>query len=321
MSLTIGNIIGGVDYQKDADLLAQNLDILVATPGRLMMYIEQEKFDPRQVEVLIIDEADRMLDMGFMPVVDRISAETRWRKQTMLFSATLEGQGLEGFVSEILENPAHCDAKPPRSERKKINQLYYRADDAQHKFKLLCHLLDEVERSIIFVRTRERAQMLHAQLQSQSIKAVMLQGEMAQIKRESALASFRQGKVNHLVATDVAARGLDIPDISHVFNYDMPRTADVYLHRIGRTGRAGAKGIAIALVEAHDHPMLERVQRYTSEGIRKRVVEALRPKSKAPKFSSKKKKVKTTKKGAKSKPKKGKSSKQQTKLKTGKPEK
>ncbi len=291
--LEIGAIVGGKDYQLDADLLKQNLDILVATPGRLMMYLEEEKFDPRQVEVMIIDEADRMLDMGFMPVVDRIAAETRWRRQTMLFSATLEGAGLDSFVRELLDDPVHCQANPPRSERKKITQYYYRADDVEHKFKLLKRLLADPEctRAVIFTKTRERATELHAQLFAAKIRTAVLQGAMVQGKRDDALERFRAGKVQVLVATDVAARGIDIPGITHVFNYDLPRTSDVYLHRIGRTARAGAKGTAINLVEAHDMPMLDKIQRYVDEPIKPRVIESLRPRTKAPKFTKPKKKA------------------------------
>ncbi|MBY6186503.1 ATP-dependent RNA helicase SrmB [Marinobacter hydrocarbonoclasticus] len=290
--LAIGAIVGGKDYQLDADLLKVNLDILVATPGRLIMYLEDEKFDPRQVEVMVIDEADRMLDMGFMPVVDRIAAETRWRKQTMLFSATLEGSGLDNFVRELLDDPVHCDAKPPRSERKKITQYYYRADDLDHKFKLLKRLLDDPEctRAVIFTKTRDKATELHAKLFAAKIRTSVLQGAMVQGKRDDALERFREGRVQVLVATDVAARGIDVIGITHVINFDLPRTSDVYLHRIGRTARAGAKGTAINLVEAHDMPMLDRIQRYLEDPIKPRVIESLRPRSKAPTFSKPKKK-------------------------------
>ncbi|MBY5992464.1 ATP-dependent RNA helicase SrmB [Ferrimonas balearica] len=305
VDLTIGAIVGGKDYQVDADLLKQNMDLLVATPGRLIMYLEKEKFDPRQVEMMVIDEADRMLDMGFMPVVDRIAAETRWRKQTMLFSATLEGEGLEGFVRELLEDPAHCDAKPPRSERKKITQYYYRADDKAHKFALLTHLLAEPEctRAVIFTKTREAAIELHGKLFAAKVRTAVLQGAMVQGKRDDALERFKSGSVQVLVATDVAARGLDVAGVTHVFNYDLPRSSDVYLHRIGRTARAGAKGMAINLVEAHDQPMLERIQRYTDEPVKARVIDSLRPQTKAPRFSKPKKKAKSAT-GAKKKPKK-----------------
>lgn len=292
-SLNIFTITGGVMYQEHADILGTTQDIVVATPGRLMEYIEAERFDCRAIEWLILDEADRMLDMGFGPVVDRLSAECRWRKQTLLFSATLEGKGVEGFTEDLLNNPAEIDAKSSLRERKKITQWYHRADTAEHKLDLLKHIITEqAERTIVFLKTRERLADLRAQLESAQIPCAWIQGEMPQDRRNNAIARFRDGSVNVLLATDVAARGIDLPDVSHVINYDMPRTADVYLHRIGRTARAGKKGNAISLIEAHDQPMIERVARYTKESIKERFIEGMRPTHKKPVFKKKKKKVK-----------------------------
>ncbi|MCE0493251.1 ATP-dependent RNA helicase SrmB [Vibrio salinus] len=292
--LNIFTITGGVQYQEHADILAQTQDIVVATPGRLMEYIEAERFDCRAIEWLILDEADRMLDMGFAPTVDRLSGECRWRKQTLLFSATLEGKGVEGFTADLLNNPAKVDAEPPRRERKKITQWYHRADTLTHKNDLLKKILTEQsERAIVFVKTRERLAALRAVLESEQIECAWIQGEMPQDRRNNAIARFRDGTVNVLLATDVAARGIDIPDISHVINYDLPRTADVFVHRIGRTARAGKKGIAISLVEAHDQPMMDRIQRYLKEEVKERFIDGLRAKHKKPIFK-KKKKVKTS---------------------------
>jgi ATP-dependent RNA helicase SrmB len=298
-SLNIFTITGGVMYQEHADILGTTQDIVVATPGRLMEYIEAERFDCRAIEWLILDEADRMLDMGFGPVVDRLSAECRWRKQTLLFSATLEGKGVEGFTEDLLNNPAEIDAKSSLRERKKITQWYHRADTAEHKLDLLKHIITEqAERTIVFLKTRERLADLRAQLESAQIPCAWIQGEMPQDRRNNAIARFRDGSVNVLLATDVAARGIDLPDVSHVINYDMPRTADVYLHRIGRTARAGKKGNAISLIEAHDQPMIERVARYTKESIKERFIEGMRPTHKKPVFKKKKKVKKDDKKGA-----------------------
>ncbi|MEZ9057070.1 ATP-dependent RNA helicase SrmB [Vibrio pelagius] len=298
-SLNIFTITGGVMYQEHADILGTTQDIVVATPGRLMEYIEAERFDCRAIEWLILDEADRMLDMGFGPVVDRLSAECRWRKQTLLFSATLEGKGVEGFTEDLLNNPAEIDAKSSLRERKKITQWYHRADTAEHKLDLLKHIITEqAERTIVFLKTRERLADLRAQLESAQIPCAWIQGEMPQDRRNNAIARFRDGTVNVLLATDVAARGIDLPDVSHVINYDMPRTADVYLHRIGRTARAGKKGNAISLIEAHDQPMIERVARYTKESIKERFIEGMRPTHKKPVFKKKKKVKKDDKKGA-----------------------
>ncbi len=291
-NLNIFTITGGVMYQDHADILATTQDIVVATPGRLMEYIEAERFDCRAIEWLILDEADRMLDMGFGPVVDRLSAECRWRKQTLLFSATLEGRGVEGFTADLLNDPVNLDAEPSRRERKKIAQWYHRADNAEHKLALLKAILtQQAERSIIFVKTRERLAELRGQLEAAQIECCWIQGEMPQDRRNNAITRFRDGDVNILIATDVAARGIDLPDVSHVINYDMPRTADVYLHRIGRTARAGKKGNAISIVEAHDQPMIDRVMRYTKDEIKERYIKELRPQSKKPVFKKKKKKT------------------------------
>lgn len=288
--LNIFTITGGVQYQEHADILATTQDIVVATPGRLMEYIEAERFDCRAIEWLILDEADRMLDMGFGPTVDRLSSECRWRKQTLLFSATLEGKGVEGFTADLLKEPAEIDAEPSRRERKKIAQWYHRADDMNHKLELLKKIITEqAERSIIFLKTRERLAELRAELESAQIPCAWIQGEMPQDRRNNAIARFRDGTVNVLLATDVAARGIDLPDVSHVINYDMPRSADVYLHRIGRTARAGKKGNAVSLVEAHDQPMMDRVARYVNEDIKERFIKELRPKHKKPVFKKKKK--------------------------------
>lgn len=293
-SLNIFTITGGVMYQDHADILATTQDIVVATPGRLMEYIEAERFDCRAIEWLILDEADRMLDMGFGPVVDRLSAECRWRKQTLLFSATLEGKGVEGFTADLLKDPVRLEADPSRRERKKITQWYHRADSSIHKLSLLKHILTEqAERTIIFVNTRERLAALRGQLESAQITCSWIQGEMPQDRRNNAITRFREGEVNILIATDIAARGIDLPDVSHVINYDMPRTADVYLHRIGRTARAGKKGNAISIVAAHDQEMIERVMRYIKEEIKERYVKGMRPEHKKPELKKKnKKKVK-----------------------------
>ena len=289
--LVIETIIGGVEHDKQLSALTETTDIIIATPGRLMEYIEAESFDSRAIEILILDEADRMLDMGFIGEVDRIVAEARWRKQTMLFSATLEGTGLVKFANEVLKDPEELNADSPRSERRKIQQLMYLADTPEHKFALLCHLLrsDEVTRSIIFVKTRERLAEISAQLQASGIQCAWIRGEMEQDKRSEAIRRFRNEEVNVLVATDVAARGIDLPDVSHVINFDLPRTADVYIHRIGRTGRAGKRGTAISLIEAHDMPMLARIERYTGEELRRRVIDELRPQHKTAKVGGKKK--------------------------------
>ncbi len=305
--IVCGVITGGINYGTDKETLSKNLDILVATPGRLLEHIEKEAADCRDIECLILDEADRMLDMGFSTVVNQIAAEARWRKQNLLFSATLEGAGVRNFAHEILNNPEVIEANPSRKEKNKIHQWYHLADDMAHKQALLVHILKQpsTTSAVVFVKTRDRLQMLKDFLASKDIQVCWLQGEMPQDKRNAALARFKSGEVPILLATDVAARGIDVPNVSHVINFDMPRKADVYVHRIGRTGRAGAKGTAISLVEAHDFEMVAKAARYMGEPLKARVIDELRPKNKAPKIGPKKKKVKAKDKAkAKTKPKK-----------------
>ncbi len=289
-------ITGGIDYELHEEMLEKNADILVATPGRLMEFIDTEQLDMRSIEFLIMDEADRMLDMGFINDMERVADEARWRLQTMLFSATLEGKGLDRFSATVLKDPIRIDANPSRKEAAKINQWIHLADSLEHKQKILEHLLKspDLERTIVFVKTRERLAELVAKLQSFDIRVSYLQGKMAQDKRNLSLERFKDGQVNILVATDVAARGLDIDDITHVINYDLPYTSDVYLHRIGRTGRAGKKGIAISIAEGHEMKVFGKIERYTEQHVQRRKIKGLEPVHKESRVISKKKKVKLT---------------------------
>ncbi|WP_395340781.1 ATP-dependent RNA helicase SrmB [Ningiella sp. W23] len=287
--LSCGVITGGINYGTDKATLEQQVDILVATPGRLFEHIEKETFDCRDIESLVLDEADRMLDMGFSAIVNQIAGEARWRKQSMLFSATLEGRGVRNFANDLLDDPKIFNATPSRKEKAKTQQWYHLCDDLAHKDALLeYHLNNTIDSCIVFIKTRERLHALKDKLFN-AYNMVYLQGEMPQDKRNAALASFKSGEANILLATDVAARGIDVPDVSHVINYDMPRGADVYVHRIGRTGRAGAKGTAISLIEAHDYKWVGKIERYTGEAFKARVIDDLRPKHKAPKLVKKNK--------------------------------
>ncbi|EWH10985.1 ATP-dependent RNA helicase SrmB [Catenovulum agarivorans DS-2] len=287
-------ITGGINYGKHKEISEGSVDIVVATPGRLLEYIEDESFDCRDIEWLVLDEADRMLDMGFGPTMMRVSGEARWRKQSLLFSATLEGEGVERFAKQVLKDPVMVEADSPRREKAKIHQWIHLADSRPHKLELLVHWLarEEVTKSVVFVKTRERVAELSGQLTTAQLPCCWLQGEMPQDKRQKAIKAFSSGHKKILVATDVAARGLDVADVSHVFNFDMPRTADVYVHRIGRTGRAGKKGTAISLVEAHDMEILGKVERYIQEKLPRRVVEGLEPQNREAKIPSKKPKKK-----------------------------
>ncbi|WP_298941409.1 ATP-dependent RNA helicase SrmB [uncultured Psychromonas sp.] len=302
--LVVGNIIGGISYEAQEDIIMGSVDIVIATPGRLMEYIDAEAFDCREVECLVLDEADRMLDMGFVAEMDRIAGEARWRKMTALFSATLEGKGLREFARDVLKNPVKLDAEVTRRESGKILQYIHLADNPEHKLQLLAAILEQapeheeqVNKMIVFVKTRDRLAQLVAQLAELNIRCNYLRGEMDQEKRNLSLRQFKEGTTNILIATDVAARGIDVPDITHVINYDMPRSADVYVHRIGRTARGGKKGTAVSIIEAHDIDILSKVERYTDQILKRRVIKDLRPQNKEAKVSLRKTKKPMTKKG------------------------
>ena len=295
-NIKTGVITGGVNYGSHKEILTSTTDMLIATPGRLLEYIETEQFDVRDLEILILDEADRMLDMGFQETIDRIVGEARWRKQTMLFSATLEGSGVNKFSKTVLNEPAFLEANPSRKEKAKIHQWIHLADNHSHKLALLLNILkqEEVTKAVVFANKRETVQYLTGKLYSEELPCAWLEGNMPQDKRNAAVDKLKTNKLNILLATDVAARGLDIDDISHVINFDMPRKADIYLHRIGRTGRAGNKGTAISLVEAHDMAVVGKIERYVDERLARRVIDELRPKNKESRVPQKKAKVKRT---------------------------
>jgi ATP-dependent RNA helicase RhlE len=246
-ALSIAAVYGGAGIVKQARLAAR-AHILVATPGRLIDLIERRDVSLSRVRLLVLDEADRMLDMGFRPVVDRIVKMTARERQTLLFSATLEGE-----VGRIAKAYTHS---PRRHEH--AHPVEQKAD-VEHRFVSVSHEgkvarlvteLGDAERglTLVFVRTKRGADRLVKRLASNSVQAVAMHGDKSQGQRERALANFEAGVVDTLVATDVAARGIDVSGISHVINYDMPATRDDYVHRIGRTARAGASGVGVTLV-------------------------------------------------------------------------
>ena len=290
--LKIGVVTGGINYGSHKDIFEKNNDILIATPGRLMDYMKTEEFHAENVEILILDEADRMLDMGFRSEMMKICDEATNRRQCFLFSATLEGDSVERFADTILNDPALLEAESSRKEQGKILQWVHLADSRNHKLDLLEAILkaEDMSKAIVFVKTREKLEELVGLLVARDIKTAWLRGEMPQDKRMAAMANFQSGRANILVATDVAARGIDVTDISHVINYDMPRTADIYVHRIGRTGRAGKKGVAISLVEAHDVGILKKIERYTEQNLKRRIIKGLEAQHKEAKPPAKKKK-------------------------------
>jgi superfamily II DNA/RNA helicase len=279
----IGSVVGGVAYPPQMRLLSQPLDILVATPGRLLDHMESGRVDYSRLEVLVLDEADRMLDMGFIHAVEKIAAATPESRQTLLFSATMEGN-IANLARRLLKNPKRIAVASAQQRHENIEQRLHHVDGGEHKGTLLSHLLDDVgvEKAIVFTATKRGADRLAKKLHAQGHPAAALHGNMNQNQRNRAVQSLRTGKVRLLVATDVAARGLDVNGITHVFNYDLPKNPEDYVHRIGRTGRASAKGIAISFAAPEERRQLRDIERYTRQPIQAQVVEGFEPKAQPP---------------------------------------
>lgn len=277
--LRTGTVLGGMPYPKQRKLLQQPLDVLVATPGRLIDFIDQRAVDFSRLEMLVLDEADRMLDMGFIKPVEKIAAATPATRQTLLFSATLDG-GIAQFGRRLLRSPKLIEISTPHTSPEHIEQRLHYVDDGGHKHRLLEHLLRgvDVEQAIVFTATKRGANRLAETLSDDGHQAAALHGNMNQSQRNRTLAKLRNGSVRVLVATDVAARGIDVAGITHVINYDLPRVAEDYVHRIGRTGRAGAAGIAISFAAPDEAQQLRQIERFTGQRISVAVVSGLEPK-------------------------------------------
>lgn len=268
MRFNIISLVGGVPYHNQIRDLARGADIIVATPGRLMDHIEQKRVDLSSIEMLVLDEADRMLDMGFIDDVQYIAKLTPSHRQTLLFSATLDNK-LMNAVKHLLKDPARIDLSHERISSPQIKEEMYKVNNLHHKTRLLKHFLadENIYKAIIFSATKSHADKLADELCDDGFKAAALHGDLRQNVRTRTLEQLRRGKIQYLVATDVAARGIDISDITHVFNYDLPRFCEDYVHRIGRTGRAGKTGTAISFVGANDMQHLKSIERYTGQRL------------------------------------------------------
>ena len=275
-----GTVLGGMPYPKQRRLLEQSLDVLVATPGRLIDFIDQGRVDFSRLELLILDEADRMLDMGFIEPVKRIAAKTPATRQTMLFSATLDGN-IARLGRELLRDPKLIEVAGKQEKHENIEQRLHVVDDGSHKHRLLDHLLREEcqSQAIVFTATKHGADRLADKLFHGGHEAAALHGNMNQSQRNRTLARLRSGAVRVLVATDVAARGIDVASITHVINYDLPKVAEDYVHRIGRTGRAGASGTAISFASSEDVRQLKQIERYIGQQIERMSVPGFEAKS------------------------------------------
>jgi superfamily II DNA/RNA helicase len=281
--LKAGAIVGGVSYMQQEKLLAAPLDILVATPGRLMDHMNRGRVDFSRLELFILDEADRMLDMGFIDDIETIIAKLPADRQTLLFSATLEGD-VDRIAKQLLKNPARIQIASSKTKHESIEQTILVADDMRHKTALLGGILEDtsVYQAVIFVATKHSADNVADIIKNMGHTASALHGDMRQNVRSRVIEKMHHGKIRVLVATDVAARGLDVKGITHVINFDLPRVSEDYVHRIGRTGRAGATGKAISLVGPQDWMNLTRIERLTGQPITEIKIEGLEPRSSRP---------------------------------------
>ena len=265
-------VYGGVNMDSQIKDLRAGVEILVATPGRLLDHIQQKTMRLSQVEILVLDEADRMLDMGFLPDIKRILALTPQKRQSLMFSATFSKE-IKKLASKILKQPILIEVAKRNSVSNLVTHVVHPVD-RERKRELLTYLIkfQNLEQVLVFVRTKNGANNIANQLKSDGISATAIHGDKSQPQRTQALEEFKQGKVCVLVATDIAARGLDIEDLPHVMNFELPNTPEDYIHRIGRTGRAGTKGWATSLVCDDENELLEGIEKLIKTKLTKRII-------------------------------------------------
>jgi len=271
-------IYGGMPFRDQIRALAQSPDIIIATPGRLIDHIWRGRIDLSNVELFILDEADRMLDMGFIDDVEFVSDAMPEGCQTLLFAATMD-EATSRLGAKFMKDPDRVEVAQGKKTLDKIEQRLHIADGLQHKNRLLRHLcsVEDLTRAIVFSATKRDAESLARDLRTEGFGCAALHGDMTQPARNRTMESMRRGKIRILVATDVAARGIDITGVSHIINFDLPRSAEDYVNRIGRTGRASASGIAISLVSRADLPYLDRIERYIGQNLVVHVIPGLEP--------------------------------------------
>jgi superfamily II DNA/RNA helicase len=267
-----GMITGGEDFKVQAAMLRKVPDILIGTPGRMLEQLNAGNLKLNDVEVLILDEADRMLDMGFAEDVQRLAGECCNRQQTMLFSATTGGAGLRDMVGTVLRDPLHLQLNSVSQLNEGTRQQIITTDHNHHKERVVNWLLanETYEKAIIFTNTKVQADRLYGKLVAADYKVFVLHGDKDQKDRKLAIDRMKQGGAKILVATDVAARGLDVEGLDLVINFDMPRSGDDYVHRIGRTGRAGNEGLAISLICHSDWSLMSSIERYLKQRFERR---------------------------------------------------
>ncbi len=273
-----GMITGGEDFKVQAAMLRKVPDILIGTPGRMLEQLNAGNLKLNDVEVLILDEADRMLDMGFAEDVQRLAGECCNRQQTMLFSATTGGAGLREMVGSVLRDPLHLQLNSVSQLNEGTRQQIITADHNHHKERLVDWLLanETYDKAIIFTNTKVQADRLYGKLVAAEYKVFVLHGDKDQKDRKLAIDRMKQGGAKILVATDVAARGLDVDGLDLVINFDMPRSGDDYVHRIGRTGRAGNEGLAISLICHNDWNLMSSIERYLKQRFERRNIKDIK---------------------------------------------
>ena len=301
-------ITGGEGFKEQAAALRKTPDILIGTPGRLIEHLDAGNLSLDEVEVLVLDEADRMLDMGFAEAMERLTTECANRQQTLLFSATSGGATMRKVIGDVVRDPLHLLLNRVSELNENIRQQIITADDVAHKERLLRWLLanETYQKAIIFTNTRAQADRIYGHLVAEGVKAFILHGEKDHAERKQAIERLKQGGNKVLVATDVAARGLDVDGLDLVINFDMPRSGDEYVHRIGRTGRAGGEGLAVSLICHFDWNLMSSVERYLKQKFERRVIKELKGSYQGPKnlkasgkaAGTRKKKDKDTKKSA-----------------------
>ena len=268
--LNVALLIGGVSFDEQYRVLDRGADVLIATPGRLLDHYERGKLLMTGVQILVIDEADRMLDMGFIPDIERILSMLPPSRQTLFFSATMPKE-VKKLADRFLKDPVRIEVSPPSSTAKTIIQkLKFTGSEASEKRQTLRNLIDDfgnVKNAIIFCNRKRDVAILHKSLVKHGYNAGALHGDMDQSERTATLTAFRRGEITYLAASDVAARGLDIPEVSHIFNFDVPVTPEDYVHRIGRTGRAGREGYAATLVSARDMDAVQAIEKLSKQKI------------------------------------------------------
>ncbi len=276
LRLTSTTVFGGVDMRRQERVMARGVDILVATPGRLVDHLGQRTIRLDRVEIVVLDEVDRMLDIGFIHAIRRVMNHVPRQRQSLFFSATLP-KDIASLAAELLTDPVKVQVVPVATTAERVEQAVIHVDQPQKKAVLAKLLADpSVSRAIVFTRTKHRADQVTRHLEAAGVAAAAIHGNKSQNQRERALSGFRDGRTRVLVATDIAARGIDVDGVSHVVNFDLPDVPESYVHRIGRTGRAGAEGLAISLCDPSERSNWRAIENLIRQHVPVREVEGAR---------------------------------------------